>query len=51
MCLSDYTNLPTPWSRIPFEKLIGPESVKTFVFVGTQRLSPTFTRARHISLL
>ena len=50
-CLSDYTNLPPPWSRVPLEKLIGPETVKKFGFVVTRRLVPTFTRAHHISLL
>jgi hypothetical protein len=41
----------TPWNRVLFEKLTGPQLVKEFpVFYGTLRFMTVFTGARHLSL-
>jgi hypothetical protein len=47
----ELTNYLTPWNRVPFERLTGPQQVKKFpAFYGTWRFITTFTVARHLSL-
>jgi len=45
------THLLTPWSRVLFEKLTGPQLVKIFpAFYGNRMFITAFTSARHLSL-
>ena len=43
--------LLTPWSRVPFQKLIGFQLVKKFpAFYGTRRFITAVKSARHLSI-
>jgi len=46
-----YNSPLTPWSRVLFEKLIGPQLFKKFsIFHGTRRFITTYSRAHHLSV-
>jgi hypothetical protein len=45
------TYLPSQWSRVPLEKLTGPQLVKEYsAFCETRRIITAFTSSRHLTL-